>query len=267
MPGQRRSRSAYNRMAPPPDKNAQRYVPERAPIWTIRRSGRSQAPSRRWVVGAFRGGHRPLRSGPCPSAPGRASPSGTSERVLCTSPGPSESSRTVRAASCWLSAQERWAEYRGYPGDRAKMLDQLTAIAPDLVELAWARTVSLDVWSPGNWWSTRVFWDEEDGTFLCYYIDFVRPFSIQGRCLDTLDLALDIVVSADGRWAFKDLDEYEDLRRTGWIGDDDHEAVERAKPDVIAAIDQAASLSTGASSSGNGPPGLPVGVLPDGWDR
>jgi hypothetical protein len=156
---------------------------------------------------------------------------------------------------------------RGYPGDRAKMLEQLTAIAPDLVELTWARTVSLDVWSPGNWWSTRVFWDEEDGTFLCYYIDFVRPFSIQGRCLDTLDLALDIVVSADGRWAFKDLDEYEDLRRTGWIGDDDHEAVERAKPDVIAAIESGRFPFDGSLIEWQWPTGLPVGVLPDGWDR
>lgn len=63
---------------------------------------------------------------------------------------------------------------RGYPDDRAMMLQQLSSTAPDLVELTWARTVSLDLWSPGDWWSTRVFWDETDDRFLCYYVDFVR---------------------------------------------------------------------------------------------
>src|SRR5579875_1868710 len=71
----------------------------------------------------------------------------------------------------------------GYPDDRPTMLAQLTSTAPDLVELTWSRTVSLGVWAPGDWWSTRAFWEEVNGRFLCYYIDFVRPFSTQGQCL------------------------------------------------------------------------------------
>jgi Protein of unknown function (DUF402) len=156
---------------------------------------------------------------------------------------------------------------RGYPDDRAKMLGQLSATAPDLVELTWARTVSLDLWSPGDWWSTRVFWDETDGKFLCYYVDFVRPFIIQGLCLDTLDLALDIVVAPDGRWSFKDVDEYEDLRRRGWIGDDDREGVERAKPTVVAGIESGRFPFDGSLLDWHWPAGLPVAALPAGWDH
>lgn len=152
--------------------------------------------------------------------------------------------------------------HRGYPDDRASMLEHLTATAPDLVELAWSRTVSLDVWSPANWWSTRVFWDEADGRFLCYYIDFVRPFSTQGRCLDTLDLALDVVVTPDGRWAFKDVDQYEDLRRRRWIRDDDHEAVERAKPTVIAAIESGRFPFDGSLLEWQCPRAYPLGSSP-----
>ncbi len=59
----------------------------------------------------------------------------------------------------------------------------------------------------------------------------------------------------------------EDLRRRGWIGNDDHEAVERAKPTVIAAIESGRFPFDGSLLEWQWPADLPVGVLPDAWDR
>jgi hypothetical protein len=74
-------------------------------------------------------------------------------------------------------------------------------------------------------------------------------------------------LSKGGRWALKDVDECEDLRRRGGIGNDDHEAVERAKPTVVAAIESDRFPSDGCLIEWQWRAGLPVGVLPDAWDR
>jgi hypothetical protein len=54
--------------------------------------------------------------------------------------------------------------------------------------------------------SVEIFWDENWG-LRGWYVNLQAPLVVNGRCLDTTDLALDVTVDPDGRWAWKDEDE------------------------------------------------------------
>jgi hypothetical protein len=156
---------------------------------------------------------------------------------------------------------------RGYPEDPASVRSQLQSGRPELVERAWASTVTLGVAEAGSHWFTRLFWDASTGDFLCYYVDFVRPLVFQGHSIDLSDLELDIVVGADGAWSYKDQESYEHLRLIGWVTPADHAAIENAKPEVIDAIESRRFPFDGTLMSWEWPEGLATPVLPTGWDR
>ena len=54
--------------------------------------------------------------------------------------------------------------------------------------------------------SIEIFWDEE-WALRGWYVNLQAPTRINGRFLDTTDLALDVTVDPDGTWAWKDEDE------------------------------------------------------------
>ena len=149
--------------------------------------------------------------------------------------------RVIRAETGRVLAAQRPGAVgrvlRGYPGDPETMLAQMTGARSELVELTWARTVTLSIFEEGAVWVPRLFWTAGTGEFLGYYVDFVRPVAIGASTIDTCDLELDVVVAPDGAWRYKDERSYERLRRVGWVTDADHDAIEAAKPVVTAAIE------------------------------
>jgi len=54
--------------------------------------------------------------------------------------------------------------------------------------------------------SVEIFWDE-NWELRGWYVNLQAPLVVNGRCLDTTDLALDVTVDPDGTWAWKDEDE------------------------------------------------------------
>ncbi len=80
-------------------------------------------------------------------------------------------------------------------------------------------------------------WDATTGDFLRYYVAFLRPVVRRRHLLDTLDLGLDVVVAPDGTWSWKDLDDVALLQERGWLGQEDLAHLERAKVEVVGAVE------------------------------
>jgi predicted RNA-binding protein associated with RNAse of E/G family len=126
---------------------------------------------------------------------------------------------------------------RGYPDDLAELVHQLESRQPELVELEWKATRTLGVFLPDQWWATRLFWNADGTAFLGYYVDFIRPIERDGNHVNTLDLALDVVVRPDGSWAWKDEDHLPIMRTLGWLDDETERHMELGKTAVIAAVE------------------------------
>lgn len=127
---------------------------------------------------------------------------------------------------------------RGYPSEPTVPLEQLISGSPELDDLVWSRTLTLGVFFPERWWSTRLMWDAESGELDCYYVDFLRPIERNGHRIDKLDLGLDLVAHADGNWAWKDEDHLALVRAAGWLDRKGENELDRARQDVVAAVEQ-----------------------------
>ena len=150
---------------------------------------------------------------------------------------------------------------RGYPSDPEMILAQLSASAPEMVELAWTRTITLSIVDEDSVWVPRLFWDAASGVFLGYYVDFVRPVVFGDHVIDTCDLELDVVVTPEGQWHYKDEESYGHLRQVGWVTDSDHDAIEAAKPAVTGAIESRAFPFDGSLVDWQWPEGLEPAAL------
>ena len=151
---------------------------------------------------------------------------------------------------------------RGYPSEPAVLLEQLLSGSPALDDLVWSRTLTLGVFQPDQWWSTRLMWDAESGDLSCYYVDFLRPIARRGRCLDKLDLGLDLIALGDGMWSWKDEDHLALVRNAGWLDSASEHHLDQARQQVVAAVEDAAfpfdaSLLT-LRPSPTDPPQLPA---------
>ncbi|MCM4081874.1 DUF402 domain-containing protein [Paractinoplanes hotanensis] len=73
-----------------------------------------------------------------------------------------------------------------------------------------------------------------DGSPEHWKINFERPVRRTSIGIDTFDLLLDLVTDATGAWHFKDLEEYDEIRRRGLISDAEHERVQAATHRALA---------------------------------
>lgn len=69
---------------------------------------------------------------------------------------------------------------------------------------------SLWVLRPGDWHAVWVSFDE-DGEHLGWYVNFQQPYRRTPLGIESMDLALDIVVEPDLSWGWKDDDEFEEI--------------------------------------------------------
>ncbi|MGW6908964.1 DUF402 domain-containing protein [Streptomyces sp. NPDC054940] len=72
-----------------------------------------------------------------------------------------------------------------------------------------------------------------------WYVNFEHPTRRTRDGFDTFDLAVDLVVAPDlSRLTWKDEDEYAHVRRLGIITDAEHQAVDDARAQVLAMVEQ-----------------------------
>jgi hypothetical protein len=75
----------------------------------------------------------------------------------------------------------------------------------------------LQLQRPGEMFAVWVFWHGPVREFGAWYVNLQEPFRRTAFGYDTQDLALDIVVAADGGWRYKDDEELEEwVERGRW---------------------------------------------------
>jgi predicted RNA-binding protein associated with RNAse of E/G family len=120
---------------------------------------------------------------------------------------------------------------------RVSSLDSLAAGTFELGDWIWRwRSFVTDV-VDGRWFTVTRMYDQA-GALVCWYVNFERPPSWRPAGWDTMDLALDLVVEPDGRWSWKDEDEYAHSRRLGLVTPAEHAAVARAREEAVDQVEQ-----------------------------
>ena len=94
----------------------------------------------------------------------------------------------------------------------------------------WQGPGCLFVFPPGESYAAVLFFDRVHHRPLSWKVDFLRPPTRHGTCLDTLDWALDLLVPLDRRdWTVKDTDDLAQLRVLELLGPGGHHRVEAAR--------------------------------------
>lgn len=151
----------------------------------------------------------------------------------------------------------------GYPDDLHHILEQVSTGEWSIVEREWLWTNCLHVLQPDQWWGTQLMWSADTGEFLCWYVDFRLPLVASGDSLNTRDLQLDIVVSPDGSWRWKDEDHYQLAIDLGYISSEERHAVESSRDEAVAAIKAGRFPFDGSLLDWQPPASLPM--LPPTW--
>ncbi|MEU4740792.1 DUF402 domain-containing protein [Actinosynnema sp. NPDC023658] len=169
-------------------------------------------------------------------------------------------------------APTTWIEWllTGRVDVRERALPNLAAGRWQLGPWTWRDTTCLQWTPPGAWFSVNAFREPSgDRRLLHWYVNFQRPSRRTALGFDTFDLFLDLVIQPDlSSWSWKDEHEYDQARRLGVVGDADHRAVQRAREQVVAMVEDGG----GPFTEWGGwrwdpswpPPVLPDGVLTDG---
>ena len=120
------------------------------------------------------------------------------------------------------------------PGKRVTGTDFLIEEQPELLPQTWTRTNLLMLVKPGAAHSVELMWDAETGQFLCFYVNLQKPLRRTPLGFDTMDLALDIVISPDcSKWRWKDEDEFAELIELGLISPQEAQAIRSEGGKVI----------------------------------
>ncbi len=136
----------------------------------------------------------------------------------------------------------------------------------DLRAHPWNTHRLLTVLRPGTWYSIMHFWHATDSAFKQYYVNFQLPFKRSRTGFDSYDLELDLVVEPTLEWRWKDIDEYERGIVLGHLRPEWVAAIDSAKHDVLALIEQRRYPFDGAHVGFRPDPAWRPPVLPAGWD-
>ena len=136
-----------------------------------------------------------------------------------------------------------------------------------LTTSAWEATDVRATTEPGSWAVVWHMWGQDNGEFVCWYVDLKRPHRRSAVGFDTYDLDLDLVVQPDGRWEWKDEDEFADRRQAGLISAEEAESVQRAAEVMIGRIEGRCPPFDGSSIDWRPDPAWRPPRLPVSWDR
>lgn len=144
--------------------------------------------------------------------------------------------------ACAPGAEARWpalyakARNGGERSARTEAFDAMAAGQWELMLGVWQETELL-LWKPPTaWFSINAFYTPAG--MRNWYVNFEHPTRRTPYGFDTFDLAVDLVVDPDlSRWQWKDEDEYRHVRQPGIITDTEHQAVDAARAEALAMIE------------------------------
>lgn len=146
-------------------------------------------------------------------------------------------------AACPPGAETRWpalyvrARDEGDRSVRTEAFDAMATGRWELADAVWQETELL-MWKPPTaWFSVNAFYTA--GGLRNWYVNFERPTTRTGDGFDTFDLTVDLVVDPDlTHWQWKDEDEYAHVRRLGLVTDTEHRAVDAARDQALAMLQE-----------------------------
>jgi hypothetical protein len=131
---------------------------------------------------------------------------------------------------------------RDEPGRTSKSLEERLAIylAPEPTTRDWWERVLhravLSIWPAGESHSVRVFWDE-DWVLQFWYINIELPYARTSRGIQEFDLYLDVMITPDFAWSWKDEDEFEAMHKAGYFSAEEVAAIRAEGEKVIARLE------------------------------
>lgn len=162
---------------------------------------------------------------------------------------------TYKPETLWAGAEHRWDRW-------AVQRDNDWVLQPS----SWRINRMLMVVRPADWYSVIYFWPEDTGAFDCYYVNFQLPLKRTAVGFDSFDLELDIVMEPEGRWHWKDEDDYQRGIAAGFILPEWTAQIDRAKEPLFAQM-AARSYPFDQTWTNYRPPvHWAAPRLPQGWD-
>jgi len=166
-------------------------------------------------------------------------------RVLCGDVVLLRSSYRGNVRWCWPHRfVGRWDGRLGIycqPGNEGKLikrevgkgyLEYWVTDAPAF-DAVWQHNHVLRFMRPGDMHTIELFWDEE-WQFRGWYVNLQAPLVVRDGRFDTTDWALDVVVSPDGSWEWKDEDDFAQALALG-VFDDETAGRVRAEGEAVVA--------------------------------
>ena len=156
---------------------------------------------------------------------------------------------TALVTACCPGAEARWpslyarARSTGEPSARTEAFEAMATGEWELASAVWQETVQMLWKPPAAWFSVNAFYvpDGDGHRLRNWYVNFEHPDRGRTDGFGTFDLAVDLVIDPDLsalRW--KDEDEYAHVRRLGVVSDTEHQAVELARAQVLAMLEDRA---------------------------
>jgi hypothetical protein len=120
---------------------------------------------------------------------------------------------------------------------------------------------------PQKYYSTIHFWHGESNRFLYYYINFQLPFKRSQCGIDTLDLDLDLIISPDLSYEWKDVDDYQRAIDEEIISPEWTKEIDKAKKEVLDTLEKRQYPYDGSWLSWMPDPAWSPPKLPENWDK
>ncbi|MDI2128860.1 DUF402 domain-containing protein [Yinghuangia seranimata] len=151
------------------------------------------------------------------------------------------------------------SDIRTVPVDRRFRLGRIPAVQE------WFGGGVLMLARPDEPWSVWLFWGA-DWRLNGWYVNLERPRERWSGGVDTEDLVLDVWVTPDRRWHFKDEDELAASREAGRFTDADVDAIYGHGHRAVDVVRAWGPPFNGGWENFRPDPAWPLPTLPDGWD-
>jgi predicted RNA-binding protein associated with RNAse of E/G family len=136
-----------------------------------------------------------------------------------------------------------------------------------LAKYTWHTNRFLLIFESQKYYSTILFWNQDNHEFLCYYINFQIPFQRRYDNVDTLDLELDLIVNPDFSMQWKDEEEYQMAIDHGFVSAEWVKEIENAKPEILERIEKRQYPFDGSWLNWKPNPNWSPPKLPRDWDK
>ncbi|WP_329560290.1 DUF402 domain-containing protein [Kitasatospora sp. NBC_01266] len=168
------------------------------------------------------------------------------------------------APTTWITSTRT-----GDDATRQQGLADLAAGTWTLDHYQWTGTELLSHFLNSEWFSVHRFQDATTKEPLRWYVNFEHPYRRRpGLGIDTMDLALDLVITPDlSGHHWKDQEEYAQLRRLGVVDDYVGRQVERARERAIGMLDDRTGPFAGGWPTWAPDPSWPLPTLPPGAEE